>query len=442
MNTERISGKLSGLPIEELSFSTKFQTRRDGIIKGYEFVMGFFQMIHKGSNTVEKWAEATGELSNHWISAQALQGKLQFRHQDFAEALLKYVLGHQIMQRQDGPVHKGLFRGFGRVLLEDSTCVKLPACLAKFFPGSFSRSGPGATARIQLCLDLLSGQYTHLELQSYRDNDQKFAGHILGLLSPGDLVIRDLGYAVLGVLRQIMEHKAFFLSRLRYGANVYDPKSGQEIDLLKKLRSLRRRGNSVLDLEVLVGKEEQLPVRLTALLAPPQVAQVRRRKAENDRNKKSNHSKEYMEMLGWTIFITNVPKEVWTPQEIMTAYGCRWHIEIIFKCWKSKFDFAHLFNNKRSMTPARAVISFYLLLTWLTLFFARWYYDMMVLVFKKRAKWLSPIKFADFVKTRFEQLYSAENLDQFVAGAARYYCYSKRRGKPNLIEKIYLLNLS
>ena len=210
MNLRRISAKLSELPIEELSFSTSFQIRPDGTIKGYEFVMGFFQMVLRGFNTVEKWASAIGEISGNLVSAQSLQAKLQFRHQQFAEALLMFVLRCQIVQRKDGPVPKGLFKGFRRVFLEDSTCVKLPASLAAFFPGNFNHSGPGATARIQLCLELLAGQYTHLELQSYRDNDQKFAGHIVGLLRAGDLVIRDLGYAVLGVFRLIMGRMAFF----------------------------------------------------------------------------------------------------------------------------------------------------------------------------------------------------------------------------------------
>lgn len=232
------------------------------------------------------------------------------------------------------------------------------------------------------------------------------------------------------------------MSRFRYGTNVYDPGTGQEIDLLKKLRSLRHKGGSVLDMEVLVGKEGQLPVRLVAMQVPPQVAQARRRKAEKDRDKRTNHSKDYMEMLGWSIFITNVSTQVWTPRQILEVYGCRWHIEIIFKCWKSRFDFASMFDKKQSMTPARVVISFYLLLIWLTLFFARWYHVMLVLVFEQKKKWVSPLKFADFVKEHFEQLCSADNLEEFVAFVARYCCYSKRKEKPNLIEKIYLLNLS
>ena len=232
------------------------------------------------------------------------------------------------------------------------------------------------------------------------------------------------------------------MSRFRYGTKVHDPKTRKEIDLLKMLRGLRHKGTSVLDIGVLVGKEEQLPVRLVALLAPPKVAQARRRKAEKDRNKKANHSQDYMEMLGWTVFITNVPAEAWAPTEIMEAYGCRWHIEIIFKCWKSKFNFADLFDKKQSLSPARAAISFYLLLVWLTLFCARWYHELLILVFEQKKKWLSPFKFADFVKEHFEQLCEAETLDEIVEFAARYCCYSKRKEKPNLIEKIYLLNLS
>jgi hypothetical protein len=226
MNFERISAKLCELPIEELSFSTDFQIRRDGAIKGYDFVLGFFLMILKGYNTVEKWAATIGKLSGKLISAQSLQGKLQFRHQQLAGALLKYVLRHQLTQIEAGHKAKGPLRSFGRVFLEDSTCVKLPATLAAFFPGNFNHAGPGATARIQLRLELMSGQYTYLELQSYRDNDQKFAYHIVGCLRQADLVIRDLGYGVLGAFRLIMEQGAFFLSRFRYGICVYDHTTG------------------------------------------------------------------------------------------------------------------------------------------------------------------------------------------------------------------------
>ncbi|MFQ5606227.1 MAG: IS4 family transposase [bacterium] len=440
----QISAKLSEIPIEEISNLTGFIIRDTAIIRAMPFVMGFFKMILHGINTVEHWAGQICKLCGHEISAQALQGKLQFRHQRFAEVLLTYVLRHQIMQSTPLPISTELFKAFGRAFLEDSTCVKLPSVLAEFFPGNYNHKDKdkGATARVQLRLELKSGEYTHLALQGFRDNDQKFSSDIVLTLRPGDLVLRDMGYCVLWVFRLIMQQEAFFVSRFRYATNVYDADSGKQIDLHKKLRSLRHQGGNVLDTPVLIGQKEKLPVRLVAIKAPPQVEQQRKRKAEKDRNKKTNHSQEYMELLGWTIFITNVPTEVFTPEQLLLAYGFRWRIEIVFKCWKSKFDFAHLFDKKQSMTPARAVISFYLLLIWLTLFFSKWYNFFLLAVFKAKQKWLSLFKFADFVKEHFEDLLLGSNLNEFVSFLARYCTYGKRKQISNFMEKLYLLKLA
>jgi len=41
--------------------------------------------------------------------------------------------------------------------------------------------------------------------------------------------------------------------------------------------------------------------------------------------------------LGWAIFVTNVPPEVWSAKTVAQVYGLRWRIETIFKAWKSHF---------------------------------------------------------------------------------------------------------
>jgi hypothetical protein len=33
-------------------------------------------------------------------------------------------------------------------------------------------------------------------------------------------------------------------------------------------------------------------------------------------------------LLGWNLFITNVPVEIWTPEAVIKAYPIRWQIEI------------------------------------------------------------------------------------------------------------------
>ncbi len=436
--------KLLEIPIEELSLTTNFVIRSNASITGISYILGFFKMILQGINTVEYWASQIAQCSDCSISAQALQGKLQFRHEKFASSFLLCVLQNEIMRHKVSTPCRELFQKFNRVFLEDSTCVKLPAFLAAFFPGSYNHKhkDKGATARIQLCAELKSGAYEYAEVQSFRDNDQKFASNIVSRLLPGDLVLRDLGYWSLKVFRLIIQKAAFFITRFRYGTTLLDPNTGQSIDLHKKLRTHRLKGNTVLEMNVLVGKKKQVPMRLVAIKAPPQIEQQRKRKANKDRNKKANHSKEYMELLGWTILLTNIDSNWLEPQQLLEAYGFRWRIEIIFKCWKSKFGFANLFDKKKSMTPARAMISFYLLLAWLTLFFVRWYNFFVMAIFQAKAKCLSLFKFADFVKANFKQLLLSEDLTCFVDFLARYCCYSKRKGTKNYLEKLYMLNLS
>jgi hypothetical protein len=119
---------------------------------------------------------------------------------------------------------------------------------------------------------------------------------------------------------------------------------------------------NVIDKEVVLGEKERISVRLVGIRLPRNVADERKRKAKKDRNKKTNHSKKYLDLLGWSFFITNVPKEIWKPRDITIVYGYRWRIEIIFRAWKSGFKMSDFFKKVPSMTLPRAYISLYLFL--------------------------------------------------------------------------------
>ena len=439
MNKEQITSKLQELPIEELSFSSRFVIRNRHLISGFAFIAGFFNMLVQGVNTVENWAGQIYLLTGHAVSAQALQGKLQFRHKKFASLILGVVLRKQILEDKLVKLSSQLLTPFGRVFLEDSTCVTLPKSLFDFFPGTVNQTGASSSARIQLRLELKSGDYSYIDLQSYRDNDQKFSSHIFSVLRAGDLVIRDLGYWALWVFNGIIQRKAFFLSRYFYGTNVYDPQTGKQFDLFGKLRSLRRQGQSVLDIHLLVGKKDQVPMRLVAIKVPPPIEQKRKRKMRKD--KLAKRSDDYLEMLAWSIYVTNVEDQIWTPDQILEVYGYRWRIEIIFKCWKSKFDLAKLFDKKQTLCPARVYITFYLLLAWLTLFFVRWYNFFLYHVFQAKGKILSLFKFADFMKTHALKLEASQDPMEFIIYLARYCSQNKRKNKSSL-ELIYMLKLS
>ena len=44
-----------------------------------------------------------------------------------------------------------------------------------------------------------------------------------------------------------------------------------------------------------------------------------------------------MWLLGWDLFITNVPQAVWSTPTLCRVYALRWRIEIVFKSAKSHF---------------------------------------------------------------------------------------------------------
>ena len=207
-NYLQIKDKLAIYPIEQLAKSTHFQKRPPKKITAEDFIISAFQCIRSGQLSAQAMAESLSWDSSVPVSTKAIDNKLSYRHEGFITEFLKAVLQSQLT--------KGLkftpdcFSDFDKVSIYDSSCLKLPTNLADDFPGPHSKAGLCATARIQLELDVLNQQYSTIELQSYRDNDQKQAHQIAQRAEPNQLLIFDLGYAVLAALEVIANREAFF----------------------------------------------------------------------------------------------------------------------------------------------------------------------------------------------------------------------------------------
>jgi IS4 transposase len=53
---------------------------------------------------------------------------------------------------------------------------------------------------------------------------------------------------------------------------------------------------------------------------------------------------QYLELLGWSIYITTITKEIADSTKIYKLYRLRWRIEIIFKAWKGNMNFNKIHN--------------------------------------------------------------------------------------------------
>ncbi len=442
-NLVQVRQRLEPIPIEELAWDTGFHKRCSGKIAAKSLVFAFFRMMQRGENTLRDWALHLSEETGQCISLQGIHSRLQFRHVFFAQRLLEECLRVLVLGKGGYHYVPACFQHFQGVYLEDSTCVRLPANVAEFFAGNGGWNGQSyPQARIQLRLSLLDNKYTHIELTDYRKNDYSFAQNILSHIEPGWLCIRDLGYWNMEVFQAIAQKGAFFLSRLKPRVKLLDVHTRQPIELLDELKQCERQGQQVLDMNVLLGAQVRLPVRLVAIRVPQQVYEQRLRKAKKNRDSRLNYTDEYRQLLRWNLFVTNVPAEVWTWQHIQHAYACRWRIETVFKCWKTNLDLERLFAGKQSMTPARVMITFYLYLVWVSVFFTSFYQFFFHRVYERKGRFVSLQKFASFFKARFMDLFLADDLDKFTEIVAYYCVYDRRRSRCNFMEKLYMDFLS
>jgi hypothetical protein len=347
----------------------------------------------------------------------------------FGKELLAQVLEHSIKSvKREMKQSNQLFSFFTNVYIEDSTCISLPSMLSSVFPGPHNRFGKSATARIQLRLNVLKNSTSAITLQSYRDSDGKYAKEIIDYLQIGDLVIRDLGYYVLSVFKEIADKKAFFLTRYKRNTAIFNIE-GHRIDLISQLKRAYKNGQTVVDLPVLFGTKDKVKGRLIAIKAPQNVVLSRKRKAKKNRDQRLNYSQDYYYLLEWTILFTNVEQQQWSIEQAFQAYQLRWRIETIFKCWKSKFRFEHLFKQHQSLHPNRARLTLYLLLAMVAMIYTKWYAFFVYRVYEAQQKFISPFKFADFVKEHFWKLFESKKLDSFIPAVA-YFCSYEKRKRP------------
>jgi hypothetical protein len=321
---------LDKLPTDPLARSSGFRRRKPKKLTPALFVQASCLLVTLPSASYRCWAGLIGLLGRCTLSKQALFERMTDRAATFLQSILQTLLSS--LATPKGWTVPTSLRHFGRVLLQDSTALKLSEKLARFFPGpSNQRGAQGAMLKIQSCYDLLAQNFVQFSLSSYRRNDQAASPDVLPLLRAKDLIIRDLGYFVLEVLEQIAAAKAYFLSRLRLGVSIWESDGRTPVNLLHRLRKA-----GCLDIQCCLG-DKKVPVRLVAIRVPAAVANQRRRQARQNRDRRCPPSAQRLALMGWSIFITNVPSTLLSPQALAETYGLRWRIETIFKSWKSHF---------------------------------------------------------------------------------------------------------
>lgn len=280
-------------------------------------------------------------LSEHdlVVSKQGIDKKFS----DKTLAFLKCLIEKQLSVKLDHQIEAGWLGSFNRVIIKDGTRFDLPEEYRDYLPGS-GGSASKAGACIQFEYDLKSGGINYLDITESSRPDVKDAIEVLDTVTDRDLVIRDLGYYAFDSFVNISDKGAFYISRLRPKACVYEMKSGilERLDFKKLYAEMKKKKLCRMDKWVFIGGTEKMPVRLSIEIMPEPVYEQRIRKTVKIQQKKGYQtSEEYKFMTRFNLFITNVPEELLPVEIISSLYRIRWQIELVFKIWKSIIGIHH-----------------------------------------------------------------------------------------------------
>jgi hypothetical protein len=346
------------------------------------------------------------------------------------EAFFKEILSQVIREKISYNAIKkvSLNSPYERIVIQDSTIIKLPSWLFDDFSGVSNGHAKVCNARIQFSFDVLAGNMLSFSIDPYSKNDLKAA--VETTLNKGDLTLRDRGYLTYDEVQRHIDSDAHCIYRYKYKASFLDPDTKEKLDILSLLEV-----QNGLDMEVLLNNENETPVRLVAEPVCKEIANNRRRKAKHEN--KSTPSKDYLKMLSWSIFITTIPAEEASYEQIFQTYGLRWRVENMFKCWKSNMAFDKIHRVSAIQLSILILARFIMI----TIYMQHLFEPYRILIKDKLDKDLSLFKFVRYLiankaKTSIiiadlEKNTNGENLKTI----ARY-CSYEQRNRPNFRQKL------
>lgn len=326
--------------LDEIAREASFVQRSTNKVSGRAFLeLMTIDCFGEGTVSLEGQCDILREKpSKADISPQALSKKINSEEAvAFLEKVLEDIYKSQLRLKLEN-IPLEILEPFMNVYIQDSTQIELNEHLSEEFSGV-----GGSASKSALKIDLLYEAINHiLKTVSITEGtypDQKNGANIMSQIQGGDLIIRDLGYFDLSVLESIEDKNAYYLSRLFKSAKVYlsSESHADPVDLTSYVRK-QIDNNGFIDMKVYLGKE-RVGCRLISYRVPEQLINERRRKARRSAQRKGKKvTKEYLEWLDYSFYITNVGVETWPPEIVGTIYRIRWQIELIFKQWKQLFQ--------------------------------------------------------------------------------------------------------
>jgi len=398
--------------IEEIARETGF-VKRKGKIKACEFVcLCCFMNVEVANNTLVTLCSKLSEKAGVLVSNQALDQRLNERCVTFLKKIFEKLLHQTITNNTRIPSRWDEY--FKRIRILDSTAFQVPENYKDIYPGSGGCSKPSGV-KIQLEYELISGSLLNVQVGAGSESDNTFGSKIRDTIKVGDLILRDLGYFNFEDFLDLEKRKAFYISRLKPNIAVYiesndieyykngTPKKSSLFkriyicDIMKQMNA----GEHYEINDAYIGQGKKLKTRLILYKLTGEQLRKRSQKCEKNAKKKGiKKSDNTIELLGISMYITNIKWEILSAKQVYELYTLRWQIEIIFKTWKSIFHIHAVKQVKIERFQCQLYGKLILILLSSTIIF-----KMRTLVMKNKEFEASEMKISEIVHEYIDRLY-------------------------------------
>lgn len=192
----------------------------------------------------------------------------------------KGVLEVMILKKftDDAGYSENLSPIFNRVVVQDSTIIRLPQRLFEIFSGVANAHSKVCNARIQGVYDILNEQFISFSIDAYSKNDLLAAPDLH--LKKGDLTLRDRGYLIQEEIERHTRIGADCIYRYKNKMTLLNSVTEKPLDVLAVLEK-----SPVIDREVTLNNKEKTKVRLIAFPVSEEVANNRRMKVKREKKR-------------------------------------------------------------------------------------------------------------------------------------------------------------
>ena len=272
------------------------------------------------------------------ISNQALDQRLNERCVEFLKKIFENLLLQTITNNTCVP--SVWDEHFKRIRILDSTAFQVPESYKDIYPGSGGCSQPSGV-KIQLEYELKSGNLLNVQVGAGSGSDNTFGSKIRETIKAGDLILRDLGYFNFEDFLDIEKRDAFYISRLKPNIAVYiesndieyykngTPKKSSLFkriyisDIMKQMRD----GEHYEINDVYIGQGKKLKTRLILYKLTNEQLEKRSKQCKKNAKKKGiEKSNNTIELLGISMYITNIEQEVLSAEQVYEFYSLRWQV--------------------------------------------------------------------------------------------------------------------